>query len=784
MPSRSFRSERCQQSDTHFHRLMLQLGLSRQESVTLNAYKGNEYDRISHLPTQEEKEFERPSSDSTPPSASESSDLSLPLSFQQYKTHQHDDVWSIPECDKKRSHAESENILRRFYQVQVQKIVKRLESCQLNYERSEMKCNEERMQLAKTIQILTESLEEVRSKHEKLIDENQRIKNQLNMEFSHFTDLKISDALAAQLLRQKKETLTLKEFVQLQLHSEITKHVKKSKQQLDEIAFLRNSCEDCQRENSELEKTNLLYRKETEAIQRSLEHELVTVQSAKDLLEENVKKLCGELHVSKHNKCACLQGQPAVEESHVDYDALQQVKVSLEKELRSAKQEVEKLFLDKDNLKQMVDLLQEDKRFLEKTILEHETSKTRWLNSESVLKNRIKEVEASKNELMVQMTKFHEEIRTTIEHKLDSTDKTCMMLLQKEFQTIRHNSNGRDEVETREAHTKTLLEQLRKAEIKITNLDSKLDKKTQELTKREHLYSKTISSLEVELKMRQYEHAELQTKYEEQCAELRKALIQIDLLNQKLQIHQEEFLRLENTSNAKIISLETTLNEKAKSDKLRQVLRKYDEDRHQFESDCLDIDCDSSLKTPCSDGMERQLKILARKVTKYQDEISRNEQKLKSLQAQLLESSRMNNLLRNQLDEFSQPQSYLVNKLRDREAELLQSKLQLEEKSKMFQKLQESSQHTQQTLSRVLSQRDELNGLKFSLSTLRRTLDKTSDYNCHTLGGNVDKRQKNAPVSPARQSNNLKVDPTRKQIVSNPLPGNPPNWYSKLRGME
>ena len=134
---------------------MLQLGLSRQESVTLNAYKGNEYDRISHLPTQEEKEFERPSSDSTPPSASESSDLSLPLSFQQYKTHQHDDVWSIPEGDKKRSHAESENILRRFYQVQVQKIVKRLESCQLNYERSEMKCNEERMQLAKTIQILT-----------------------------------------------------------------------------------------------------------------------------------------------------------------------------------------------------------------------------------------------------------------------------------------------------------------------------------------------------------------------------------------------------------------------------------------------------------------------------------------------------------------------------------------------------------------------------------------------------------------------------------------------------
>lgn len=122
--------------------------------------------------------------------------------------------------------------------------------------------------------------------------------------------------------------------------------------------------------------------------------------------------------------------------------------------------------------------------------------------------------------------------------------------------------------------------------------------------------------------------------------------------------------------------------------------------------------------------------------------------------------------------------------MRDREAELLQSKLQLEEKSKMFQKLQESSQHTQQTLSRVLSQRDELNGLKFSLSTLRRTLDKTSDYNCHTLGGNVDRLQKNAPVSPARQSNFPIVDPTRKQIVSNPLPGNPPNWYSKLRGME
>ena len=159
MTLRKSRSERCQQSDDHFHRLMLQLGLSRQESITLNENRGDDYNNFSHLltriETQEEKEFERPSSDSTPPSASESSDLSLPLSFQHYRTHEHGDVWNIPECDKKRSHADSAYILRRFYQVQVQKIMQRLEACQLNYERSEMKSNEDRIQLTHTIERLT-----------------------------------------------------------------------------------------------------------------------------------------------------------------------------------------------------------------------------------------------------------------------------------------------------------------------------------------------------------------------------------------------------------------------------------------------------------------------------------------------------------------------------------------------------------------------------------------------------------------------------------------------------
>ncbi|KAG6949844.1 hypothetical protein JG688_00014464 [Phytophthora aleatoria] len=778
--------------DRRFRRLAAQLGVSRHVLGPDDAAEATDgveatAQRSEHEAAEEEIDIEGPNDEDededvgelslTLPSdsASEglSSDLSLPHSFGHYDqlptsrgiSHFDDHLAALspgqlpsgrtnrlqqtPQrvvamgANSSTSAGGSEAVMKKFYEIQVGKIRGQLALSVQAQRELEKTLQQERAAWQEKEADMEHRSSEERGRLEKELKQAQAdlqaAQTRLRMEKTHFASLQISDALAEQLSRQNEEDLSIRECIQLSIHSKVRK--------------LETELERCRQEVETLQKSSSVdkaaaagasdeiaqVQRIAEAKERRLQHELELSEATRQELENQIKALVDQVDGMKEE-------QRRNEEIYSDQRGVQKESERLKRDLQvlqrahdDLKSRFDEVSAGSSDLHQKIALLTADKTFLQdaKAQLEEQVAKMRV--SQQEMQEKVNSLQEKNDGNLSQNVQLQNETRLHFEKKFDDEMAKFMELSKREIERIRNDGQVVYERENRllkEARD----DALKHAEVLQARLDSVL-----EATRMESTHTTALAAARNELKMRHFEISQLKLTLEEKARDARNARLEVDMLTQKVEAHKEEFTRLETTSTTRITHLEAALD--VERNKLKEYeLLEIDLDGAVVqtgeiaaggEGNQADGSAPSSLKLqevmttfgaiPTTTKRRfQQSVLLAQKVVKSQREAIALKQKLNEvtsdrsgLQQQIAE-------LKAKLANFHQPQSYLIDKLTRREQELQGAMRRYEEAQEQLQQLRAQYQQTQDAnaslqhqLQQLLSRRGDLDALKATVQLLR-----------------------------------------------------------------
>ncbi|KAG3151739.1 hypothetical protein PI124_g3615 [Phytophthora idaei] len=788
--------------DRRFRRLAAQLGVSRHVLGPDDAAEANDgveatAQRSEHEAAEEEIDIEGPNDEDedeeenigelslTLPSdsASEglSSDLSLPHSFGHYDqlptsrgiSHFDDHLAALspgqlpsgrtnrlqqtPQrvvamgANSSTSAGGSEAVMKKFYEIQVGKIRGQLALNVQAQRELEKTLQQERAAWQEKEASMEHRSSEERGRLEKELKQAQAdlqaAQTRLRMEKTHFASLQISDALAEQLSRQNGEDLSIRECIQLSIHSKVRK--------------LETELERCRQEVESLQKSSSVdkaaaagasdeiaqVQRIAEAKERRLQHELELSEATRQELENQIKALVDQVDGMKEE-------QRRNEEIYSDQRGVQKESERLKRDLQvlqrahdDLKSRFDEVSAGSSDLHQKIALLTADKTFLQdaKTQLEEQVAKMRV--SQQEMQEKVNSLQEKNDGNLSQNVQLQNETRLHFEKKFDDEMAKFMELSKREIERIRNDGQGVYERENRllkEARD----DALKHAEVLQARLDSvqsALDEKVLEATRMESTHTTALAAARNELKMRHFEISQLKLTLEEKARDARNARLEVDMLTQKVEAHKEEFTRLETTSTTRITHLEAALD--VERNKLKEYeLLEIDLDGAVVqtgeiaaggEGNQADGSAPSSLKLqevmttfgaiPTTTKRRfQQSVLLAQKVVKSQREAIALKQKLNEVTSDRSRLQQQIAELKAKLANFHQPQSYLIDKLTRREQELQGAMRRYEEAQEQLQQLRAQYQQTQDAnaslqhqLQQLLSRRGDLDALKATVQLLR-----------------------------------------------------------------
>ncbi|ETO60475.1 hypothetical protein, variant [Phytophthora nicotianae P1976] len=577
------------------------------------------------------------------------------------------------------NNATSEVVMKQFYEIQVGKIRTQLVLSVQAQKELEKTLQQERAAWQEKEAEMEQKSDEELDRLEKALKQAhadlQATQTRLRMEKTHFATLQISDALAEQLSRQNEEDLSIREYIQLSIHSKVRK--------------LESELERCRQEVETLQKISsadkaaaagasdeiVQVQRIAEAKERRLQHELELSEATRQELENQIKALVDQVDGMKEE-------QRRNEEIYSDQRGLKKESDRLKRDLQVLQSEHDDLKAQFDEVSatssdshQKIALLTADKAFLQdaKTQLEDQVANMRV--SQQEMHGKINSLQEKHDDNLSQSAQLQNETRLHFEKKLDDEMAKFMELSKREIERIRNDGQVVYERENRllkEARDDAL-KHVEVLQVRLDSVQSALDEKVLEATRMESTHTTALATARNELKMRHFEISQLKLTLEEKARDVRNAKLEIEMLTQKVEALKEEFARLETTSTTRITQLEAALEVE------RNKLKEYE---------LLEIDLDGAVIQTGeiaagnqADGSAKvqevmttfgaiptttkrrfqQSVLLAQKVVKSQRETIALEQKLNEVTSDRTRLQHEVTGLKTKLASFQQPQSYLVD---------------------------------------------------------------------------------------------------------------------------
>ncbi|KAK1930196.1 Progesterone-induced-blocking factor 1 [Phytophthora citrophthora] len=719
----------------------------------------------------------------------------------------------------------SEAVMKKFYEIQVGKIRAQLAlSVQAQRELEETLQQERAVWQQKEAE-MKHSSEDKQSRLEKELKRTQvdlqAALSRLRMEKTHFASLEISDALAEQLQRQDEEDLSIREFIQLSIHSKVRKMETELERCRQEVEMVQRSSSADKAAAAGASDEIQQVQRIAEAKGRRLQHELELSEATRMEMEQQIKTLVEQVEGMKEE-------QRRSEDLYSDQRSLQKESERLKRDLQILQQEHEDLqsrfnetSTSSSELHGRIALLSADKSFLQDAKMQLEDQLEKLRQSLQNTQDKVNSLQEKHDGNLSQSAQLQNETRLHFEKKLDDEMSRFMDLSKREIDRIRNDGQVVYERENRllkEARDDAL-KHVEVLQARLDSIQSALDEKASstcslhmhcdvlfnfvlESTRMESTHTTELASARTELKMRHFEISQLKLTLEEKATSTRNARLEIDMLTQKVEAHKEEFARLETTSTTRITQLEAAL------DVERNKLKEYE---------LLEVDLDGAILqtgevaaegerdgSPTNSKLQevvttfgaiptttkrrfqfQQSVLLAQKVVKAQREAIALEQKLNEVTSDRVKLQQQVVELKAKVASFHQPQSYLIDKLSRREQQLqaavqrheeVQSHLQ--QLRAQYQQLQDANSSLRHQLQQLLSRRGDLDALKATVQLLQGKIQASTHqqklYNEFTKPPTAVERTTVDPVSFSP-----KVSPPP-SITRPPTPQKNPNFASEV----
>ncbi|TYZ61121.1 hypothetical protein PybrP1_007852 [[Pythium] brassicae (nom. inval.)] len=629
-------------------------------------------------------------------------------------------------------------VMKKFYEVQVEKIRSQL-----------VLATQAQRQLEKTLQDdraawsnkLADAERESANEKRRLEQDNAAattellsIKKRLELEKSHFAN---------------EGDLSIREFIQLTVHRKVTKLETDLEAARKELEELHRVCSRYKASASTASDEVAQVRRVADAKQLRLQHEIELANATRGEMERQIASLCTQINAMKEEqrKNEAFSSSRAVLQSELD-----QLKAQLSDKESANNQlhlRVENLMTQHEELEQRAALLSADKSFLLEARAHLEEHEALLLKKQRELEAKVSDLQAKHEDGVAQSIHVQNETRLHFEKKMDDEIGRFMELSKQELERIRNSSQVVYERENRllkEARDDAL-KQLELVQAKLDQTQCALEEKTLEITRVGSSHMTSLASVRNDLKMKHFEMNQLKLSLEEQMSNCRAGRLEVEMLEQKIQVHREEFAKLEATSTTRITQLEAAL------DIERNKLKEYEQLEVDLDDAVLQTGAilsddrpgnnpvgDENSAVNLNDAMttfsaipsshkRRQSVSLAQRLVKFQRESLELQQKLKVAAFEHGQLERKVRHLTTQLAHLHQPQSYLIEKLNGKDLELQQARqassqlqLQLQELREEHTVVVDAKMALQKQLQQVLARRSDLDMLKSSVHMLREKL--------------------------------------------------------------
>ncbi|KAF0688167.1 Aste57867_20200 [Aphanomyces stellatus] len=573
------------------------------------------------------------------------------------------------------------------------------------------------------------------------------LERRLKAEKTHFSDLRVSDALAQEFQRQDREALTLVEYIHMRVYELIQPHAAAADRAAKDLEKLKATHAETATARDELE--HALREAKRQADRAALECK------ASELARREAEKQVGVLEAALQERTDSHMRSAA--------DAKWEDRIAaVEMDLKRALVARDGLELEKEALAQQVQLLTTDKAYL---VQEKDASMEKVHKLASQLDDVVanaRRLELSRETFVEQVAQAREESRVLFEHRMQVELTKLQDASRKEMDVIRESGKQMYERENRllrDARTDSVAH-IDHLQNKLAALQHAYEDKVLELTRMDAKWATDVAELRNDVKMKHFELAQLGRNYEEKATMLHQAHLESEMLKQKVEVHKTEFAKLEASTTNRMAQLELALAFE------RDRLKSYDQlevdmDNAILQSGAMTDEASATFAMiPTAPKRRFQQSVaLAQKVVQYEQQMQTLQKQLDVLIQEKEQLSVELTTARHQVSHMHQPQQYLVDKLRFRDNEVQALQSQLDQVQEAYARQQRETQDQLQAKLGLQNQLQQLVNRRQDLDALKQLVLKTT--------------QQHAEIAKARP-----IEPT--ENVGAPEPSIP-KWYMKLR---
>lgn len=530
----------------------------------------------------------------------------------------------------------------------------------------------------------------LRSAQQQLQDSHPDVLKQIEFVKDDLTDLSISEALYLEYSAIDRHRQTIREYVTCSVY-ELVRAERNAKEaslkELDMVrALLIKSEDECDRNARERDSVAKLKRVRESEMTAELQH----LEAMNSKLHEEVTRKTvlisdlqakGEMYDSLRAKAERLEADHAELAKKDVLNALSLRALTEEKDLTASK-----LF----NLEKSVDMLRQDKMYLTKEVERLNETCAGHVRDKERLEARLTELKRSREDMVEKLVKVREEHQHAYEEKLNAELARLQSRTAGDLESIRVNQR-----EAFEREIKGLKERFEQLTSEHEKLRTHAEGTREDYLSLQEEHRRLASQLESErtdtrnaLKLKQFEYERLSLTYEEGMADFRKLKIEHEVLTKKQSVLKQEFYSLQTDTTKRILALE------AQERSLQEKLSMYQQLEYELDMAILnaggveDVQDKSALQSGQVRGIHHMLESLGANVPTANkrrmkqsillaQQLVQKQKQLEVLQAELTHVKERNAELeteltaaRRALDSLNQPQSYLIQNLQAKEAEL------------------------------------------------------------------------------------------------------------------
>ncbi|XP_062569108.1 progesterone-induced-blocking factor 1-like [Saccostrea cucullata] len=562
-------------------------------------------------------------------------------------------------------------------------------------------------------------MEEVRQRQKHLEATNERLEEKAGNVRRTLRDLSLTEDKYYELRGQSEEDLSLRDYVAMKL--------------FEAIRPLETEIDQMRLRNKTLEDQNKSFSKEVLELQEKLDGERQEHGELRIKYQKMVIDFSDTKSQVKHDNFKVENYDRVKSEK----DGLEQDRLDIQRQLSVLEGSHQTLTKERDDLhselsaaKQSLSLLKQDKEYLTKQVSDLTNRCTYAEDKVQQSGHQLEDAKRAREEMYEKYVSSRDQYKTEYENKL-----------REELEQIRLKTNG--EIDRLRTSTKEMYERenrnLREArDMAISEKDRAIATERETSTKYEQLLtefrqvqmhgdSKT-AELQNEMKLKSFELERLQMVHEESLRNLSQAKLDIEKLEKKAEVLTKEYYTLQAGMDKKVAELEALMSEKnAKIQMYERVEKELDEvvlqaaqveDDQEAEKVLFSYGYGANVPTTSKRRLEQSVH-LARRVlalekinTQLRQDLEREKTKIKQLAEELKSSNSI-------LDQAQQPYNYLIDSIRQRDAQINKMKEHVANLEADVQQLEKERNDLVRTknnmsldLERLLNQKEEMSVMK------------------------------------------------------------------------